>query len=83
MATKAMTTTDIEGLMASDAQNSAEARLIAVVICLAVVLWMGVEYLGAQLNWPVRYIFLADLFAGAAFIWAMIAAVRLWRRRQG
>jgi uncharacterized integral membrane protein len=82
MAITAMTTSGIEGQMASDAQNSAEARLIAVVICLAVVLWMGVEYLGAQMSWPVRYVFLADLFAGAAFIWAMIATVRLWRKRQ-
>lgn len=60
----------------------AEARLIAVVIALAMVLWVGVEYLGGQMDWPPKFIFLADLSAGAAFIWAMVATYRLWRKRQ-
>ena len=63
-------------------QASAEARLIAVVIVLAVILWMGVEYLAGQLAWPPKYILLADISAGAAFVWAMAASYRLWRKRQ-
>ena len=62
--------------------GSFEARLIAVVITLAVLLWLGVEYLGGQMNWPPKYVFLADLSAGAAFLWAMIASYRLWRKGQ-
>jgi hypothetical protein len=34
------------------------------------------------MNWPPKYVFLADLSAGAAFLWAMIATYRLWRKRQ-
>jgi hypothetical protein len=68
--------------MAPRDQGSAEARLIAVVICLAAGLWLGVEYLGGQMAWPPRFIFLADLSAGAAFLWAMVATYRLWRKRQ-
>lgn len=62
--------------------GSFEARLIAVVIALAALLWLGVEYLGGQMNWPPKFVFLADLSAGAAFLWAMIATYRLWRKRQ-
>lgn len=63
-------------------QGVADARLIAVVIAVAMILWMGVQYLGDQMQWPPRYIFLADLSAGAAFLWAMVATYRLWRKRQ-
>lgn len=62
--------------------GSFEARLIAVVIVLAALLWLGVEYLGGQMNWPPKYVCLADLSAGAAFLWAMIATYRLWRNGQ-
>lgn len=61
--------------------EAAQARRIAVVIAAAAVLWVLVEALGGQFNWPPRYIFLADLCAAAAFIWAMIAAIRIWRKR--
>ena len=60
----------------------AEARLIALVISFAMVIWVGVEYLGGQMAWPLKFIFLADLSAGAAFLWAMVATYRLWRKRQ-
>jgi hypothetical protein len=66
----------------TQSNGSFEARLIAVVIALAALLWLGVEYLGGQMNWPSKYVFLADLSAGAAFLWAMIASYRLWRKRQ-
>ena len=70
--------------MAISANNgSFEARLIALVIALAAILWLGVEYLGGQMNWPPKFVFLADLSAGAAFLWAMIESYRLWRKRQG
>ncbi len=68
--------------MTANNQHNAGARLIAVVISLAAVLWLGVEYLGGQMDWPPKYLFLADLSAGAAFIWAMVATIRLWRKRQ-
>lgn len=68
--------------MADKDPRLAEARLIAIVISLAMVLWVGVEYLGGQMAWPPKFIFLADLSAGAAFVWALVATYRLWRKRQ-
>jgi len=62
-------------------RDAAQARRIAVVIAAAAVLWILVEALGGLYNWPPKYIFLADLSAAAAFIWAMVAALRIWRRR--
>lgn len=62
-------------------EDAAQARRIAVVIAAAASLWILVEALGGQYGWPPRYIFLADLSAAAAFIWAMVAAFRIWRRR--
>ncbi len=60
----------------------AQTRRIAVVVAAAAVLWIVVEALGGLYGWPPKYIFLADLSAAAAFIWGMVAAVRIWRRRQ-
>ena len=61
--------------------DAIEARKIAVVIAAAAILWIVIEALGGQYNWPPKYIFLADLSAAAAFIWAMVAAFRIWRRQ--
>ena len=60
---------------------SMQARKIDVVIAVAAILWIVIEALGGQYNWPPKYIFLADLSAAAAFIWAMVAAFRIWRRQ--
>lgn len=75
--------TGTEHMAPTLSNGSFEARLIAVVIALAALLWLGVEYLGGQMNWPPKFVFLADLSAGGAFLWAMIASYRLWRKRQG
>ena len=58
-----------------------QARKIALVIVVAALGWILVEALGGLYGWPPKYIFLADLSAAAAFIWAMVAAYRIWRRR--
>jgi hypothetical protein len=60
----------------------AQGRLIALVVAGAGAGWIGVQWLGGQMGWPPKYILLADLCAAAAFIWAMVAALRIWRRRQ-
>ena len=63
--------------------DMAQGRMIALVVAAAMIGWMGFQWLGGQMGWPAKYILLADLSAAAAFIWAMVAAVRIWRRRQG
>ena len=66
-----------------DRAELAEVRLVALVIAGAMIGWMGFQWLGGQMGWPPKYIFLADLSALAAFIWALVATVRIWRKRQG
>ena len=58
------------------------ARLVAAVLCATFVLWMGLQWLGGYFGWPVRWVFLFDLAALAAFSWAMIVTVGLWRARK-
>lgn len=59
-----------------------QARLAALVLAGAMILWMGAQFLGGQLGWPVRFVFLFDMLAGAAFVWTMVVTWRLWRSRQ-
>ena len=66
-----------------DRADMVQGRRIALVIVAAMLGWMGFEWLGGQMGWPPKYIFLADLSAAAAFIWSMVAAFRIWRRRHG
>lgn len=58
-----------------------QARLAAGVIAAAGVLWVVGNVLGGEMNWAPRYAFLLDFAAMAAFVWAMIVAWRVWRRR--
>ncbi len=65
-----------------DAHLAGQARLAAVVIAVAGVLWVGGNLLGRGLGWDIRYAFLLDLAALAAFVWALVVTWRVWRRRQ-
>jgi di/tricarboxylate transporter len=56
-----------------------DARLVAGVIAAAAVLWLGAQWLGGR---DARYVFLFDMAAIAAFIWALVATWRIWRRGQ-
>lgn len=71
--------------MTASARHDAEARtgrLVAIVIAVTMLAWLGVQWLGGQLGWEARYVFLADLAAIAAFIWALVVTWRLWRAKQ-
>lgn len=59
-----------------------DARMVALVIAIAALLWVGVQWLAERGGWNVRYVLLADLAAGAAFIWALVVTWRIWRRQQ-
>jgi Family of unknown function (DUF5337) len=62
--------------------QAAQTRLVACVLAGTMVLWMGAQWLGGQMGWDTRYVFLFDLAAIAGFLWAMIVTYRIWRQRQ-
>ncbi|MES2145033.1 MAG: DUF5337 domain-containing protein [Pseudomonadota bacterium] len=65
-----------------DRQLARQARLVAIVIAGTTVLWLGAQWLGGKFGWETRYVFLFDLAAMAAFVWAMIVTYRIWRKRR-
>jgi hypothetical protein len=71
-------------MSAQDKQTEivAQARQAAVVIAATMVVWMGAQWLGGQLGWQARFVFLFDLAALAAFVWALYVTFRIWRMRR-
>jgi len=59
-----------------------QARLVALVIAGTMVLWMGAQWIGGRLGLEARYVFLFDLAALAAFIWALYVTYQIWRKRR-
>lgn len=60
----------------------AQARLASIVIIVTMTGWLAVNFLGGKLGLPIRFAFLADFAAMAAFAWALIVLYRVWRKRQ-
>ena len=65
-----------------DRRLAGQARLAAVVIAATMILWMGAQWLGGELGLPARYVFLFDLMALAAFLWALVVTWTIWRKRR-
>ncbi|NQZ72782.1 MAG: DUF5337 family protein [Dinoroseobacter sp.] len=59
-----------------------QARLAAIVIAVTGVVWLLAVSFGGQLGLPVRFVFLIDLAALAAFFFALVLLFRVWRARQ-
>ncbi len=59
-----------------------QARIASIVILLTFPLWMGASWLGGQMGWEARFAILFDLAALAAFFWALVVLVQVWRKRQ-
>lgn len=68
--------------MTSNDQMKASTRLASIVIVVAMLSWMAISWLGGAIGLPERYAFLADLAALAAFAFAFITLIRVWRLRQ-
>lgn len=58
-----------------------QARLAATVMAGTMLLWMAAQWLGGQMGWQARYVFLFDFAALAAFFWALVVTWRIWRAR--
>jgi hypothetical protein len=52
------------------------------VIAGAMLMWMAAQWLGGQMGWQARYVFLFDLSAMAAFFWGLVVTYRVWRKRR-
>ena len=66
-----------------DRQIATQSRTVAIVLAVTMVGWMGAQWLGGQNGWDVRYAFLFDLAALAAFFWALVVTYQIWRKRRG
>ena len=65
-----------------DIQQARQGRLVALVVAMTMVVWLGAQWLGGRLGLEARYVFLFDLAALAAFFWAVVVAIQMWRKRR-
>ena len=65
-----------------DQHLAKKARMVAVVIAVTMLVWLGAQWLGGQLGLPTRYAFLLDMAALAAFVWAFVVIYQIWRARR-
>ncbi len=59
-----------------------QMKLASIVIAVAMLGWIVMSWVGGKLGLPVRFAFLVDLAAMAAFLWALIVLFKVWRQRQ-
>ncbi len=64
-----------------DIANAGQARLVGIVLAGTMILWLAGQWLGGMYGWQLRFAFLFDLAALAAFVWALVVTFRIWRRR--
>jgi hypothetical protein len=63
-------------------RQARQARLIAAVLAVTTLVWVGAQWLGGRLGLESRWVFLLDFAALAAFLWALVATYQIWRRRR-
>ena len=66
----------------AQAQFSRQMRIVALVIAGATLLWLVLGEIGREYGWPARFALLIDLAAIAAYVWALVNALALWRKRR-
>jgi len=59
-----------------------QGRVAGVVIAVAMIVWLGANWLGPQLGMPGRFAFLFDFAAIAALIWALVVTFQIRRKRR-
>lgn len=62
-----------------DQHLAKKARMVSLVIAVTMLVWLGAQWLGGELGLPTRYVFLLDLSALAAFVWAFVVIYQIWR----
>jgi hypothetical protein len=64
----------------ADMARARQARLAAIVMCVAIVGWFLLQQIGREYGWQARFAFLIDFAALAAFGWALLVTFRIWRQ---
>ena len=64
-----------------DLARARTGRTLALVIAGVTLLWLLAQVIGPRIGLSGEYAFLFDLAAMAAYVWALIIAVRLWLTR--
>ena len=59
-----------------------QIRRAAIVMAVTMVAWMAAQYIGGQLGWPTRVVFLFDLAAIGALVWALVVTYWVWKERR-
>jgi len=59
-----------------------KARMVSVVIAVTMLVWLGAQWLGEKFAMQTRFVFLLDLAALAAFVWAFVVIYQIWRDRR-
>jgi hypothetical protein len=67
----------------ADLSRARRARVVGIVLAATMILWMGAQWLGGRMGWETRFVFLFDLAAIAAFVWALVVTYQIWRGRRG
>ena len=65
-----------------DRAQARQGRIAAAVIAVTMIVWLGAQWAGPALGLAGRYAFLVDFAALAAFIWAFVVALQIWRARR-
>ncbi len=72
----------MSGAEDQDRALARQGRQVAIVIVATMVLWIGAQVVGREMNWPYRFAFLFDFAALAGFFWALVVSYQIWRRRR-
>ena len=59
-----------------------QGRVVGLVIAVTMLIWILAQSLGSYLGLPGRYALLIDFLAMAAFLWAIISGLLMWRSRR-
>jgi hypothetical protein len=65
-----------------EARLAKKARTVSLIIAGTMLFWIGAQWAGSKLGLTSRYALLLDLFALAAFVWALVVIYQIWRARQ-
>ncbi len=56
-----------------------QGRVVSLVIAVTMLIWILAQSLGSYLGLPGRYALLIDFLALAAFLWAIVSGILMWR----